>query len=149
MNAPPMQATAPLSRGAWLASWSAQIVMAVILGQTLFFKLTYAPETRYIFAKLGGRPAATFAALVEAMCVVLLLYPKTPAAGALLALGTMGGAVLTHVFVVGIVIPDARTGQGDGGLLFGLAMTVASLALIVLWLRRDAVLATVRGLAAR
>jgi hypothetical protein len=149
VNAPSMPTTPPLTRWAWLASWSAQIVMAVILGQTLFFKLTYAPETRYIFAKLGGRPAATFAALVEAVCVVLLLYPKTPAVGALLALGTMGGAVLTHLFVVGIVIPDAQTGQGDGGLLFGLALTVASLALIVLWLRRDALFAMARSVASR
>jgi hypothetical protein len=43
-----------LSRGQSIASWSAQIVVAAILFQTLFFKFTAAPESVYIFTQLGA-----------------------------------------------------------------------------------------------
>src|SRR5512144_2642807 len=128
MNAIPWTPAAPLPRAARLAAWAAQLAMAGILAQTLYFKLTYAPETRFIFARLGGRPAATAAACVELLCAILLLVPRTSPAGALIALGTTGGAVLAHLFVIGIAVPDPATGRGDGGLLFGLALTVAILA---------------------
>ena len=58
-------------------SWAAQIIVAGILLQTLFFKFTYAPETQVIFAERGGRAAATVVGLVELVCVVLLLLPRT------------------------------------------------------------------------
>ena len=149
MNAIPWTPAAPLPRAARFAAWAAQLAMAAILAQTLFFKLTYAPETRFIFARLGGRPAATAAACVELLSAILLLAPRTSAAGALVALGTMGGAILAHLFVIGIVIPDPATGRGDGGLLFGLALTVAILAVGVLAIRRAEWLPLVRGLAGR
>lgn len=147
MNTAAMNGPMPLSRTAWLASWGAQLAMAAILAQTLFFKFTYAPETRIIFAKLGGRPAATLTGLLELACVVLLLHPRTPALGALLALGTMAGAIATHLLLVGIVIPDPDTGRGDGGLLFGLALTVSILAVVVLTLRRGDVTTVLRRFA--
>ena len=46
----------PLSRPALIASWLCQLTAAAILGQTLFFKFTGAPESRYIFATLGVEP---------------------------------------------------------------------------------------------
>ena len=39
-----------------IASWVFQISAAIILGQTLFFKFTAAPESVYIFTKLGAEP---------------------------------------------------------------------------------------------
>jgi hypothetical protein len=116
----------------------ARLVAAAILAQTLFFKLTYAPETRVIFGDIGGRPAATFAALVELACVVLLLRRSTAGLGGLLALGTMTGAVATHLLLVGVVIADPVTGQGDGGLLFGLALVTAAASAFVAWTERGA-----------
>jgi Flp pilus assembly protein protease CpaA len=50
--------------------------------------------------------------------------------GALLALGVMGGAIVAHLTVLGIVVRD------DGGLLFGLALTVAVCSLTTLYLHR-------------
>src|SRR5262249_13621727 len=85
--------------GRWAARvvpWVAQVGVAVILAQTLFFKFTYAPETRYIFESRGGQPAATLVGLAELVCVVLLLIPRTAAVGAALALAVIGGAVTTH-----------------------------------------------------
>ena len=116
--------------------WAAQVVVAGILAQTLFFKFTYAPETRYIFESRGGRPAATLVGLVELLCVVLLLIPRTAAVGAALALGVIGGAITTHLTSLGVEVRTPDTGAGDGGLLFGLALAVAVGSLVVLAFRR-------------
>ena len=118
-----------------IVPWAAQILVAVILAQTLFFKFTYAPETRYIFESRGGRPAATLVGLAELVCVVLLLIPRTAATGAALALAVIGGAILTHLTSLGIEVKNPDSGEGDGGLLFGLALAVAAGSLVVLWYR--------------
>ena len=79
-----------------VVSWVARCTVAVVLAQTLFFKFTWAPETQYIFKDRGGRPAATAVGIVELVCAILLLMPRTAALGALLALGTISGAIFTH-----------------------------------------------------
>lgn len=129
-----------IGRTASVASWICQLAAAGILAQTLYFKLTYAPETQVIFGQIGGRPAATIVALMELACVVLLLVPRTAAWGALLSLAVIAGAIGTHLFVIGIEVVDPATGRGDGGLLFGLALAVALLATVVAVVRRNAVL---------
>ncbi len=115
--------------------WAAQAVVAVILGQTLFFKFTYAPETQVIFADRGGRPAATAVGVVELLCVILLLVPRTAAVGAALALLVISGAIFTHLTSLGIQVVDPATGEGDGGLLFALAVLVAVGSAVVLVFR--------------
>jgi hypothetical protein len=125
------------SRTAVAFSWACQLGAAAILAQTLFFKFTYAPETRVVFAGLGGRPAATVVGLAELACVLLLLWPRRAALGGLLALGVIAGAIGSHLFVIGIEVVDPVTGRGDGGVLFGLALAVAALAAAVVLLRRD------------
>lgn len=125
-------------RAPWFAAavpWAAQIVVAVILAQTLFFKFTYPPETQYIFEGRGGRLAATLIGLAELACVVLLLVPRTAAAGAALSLAVIGGAIFTHLTALGIEVKDPATGEGDGGLLFVLALVVAAGSLVVLGFR--------------
>ncbi len=62
--------------------------------------------------------------------LVLLLVPSTAAIGAALALGVISGAVVSHLTKLGIEV------QGDGGLLFALALVVLVGSAIVLWLRR-------------
>jgi hypothetical protein len=113
----------------------AQVGVAVILAQTLFFKFTYAPETQVIFGPRGGRPAATAVGLAELACVVLLLVPRTAALGALLGLGVISGALFTHLTSLGLEVVDPATKESDGGLLFALALTVALGSLIVLTIR--------------
>ncbi len=120
-----------MSRAATLVSWPCQIAAAVILGQTLFFKFTGAEESRWIFSQLGVEPWGRIAAgVAELVCVALLLYPRTPVLGALLTLGVIGGALVSHLFVLGIEV------QGDGGLLFGLALATFACALVIAYLRR-------------
>lgn len=116
-------------------AWAAQIAVAAILAQTLFFKFTYAPETQVIFGDRGGRPAATFVGMLELVCVVLLLVPRTAAIGAAFSLVVISGAIVTHLTSLGIQVVDPTTGKGDGGLLFGLALAVAVGSLIVLAIR--------------
>jgi uncharacterized membrane protein YphA (DoxX/SURF4 family) len=115
--------------------WVAQIVVALILAQTLFFKFTYAPETQVIFANRGGRPVATAIGIIELLCVVLLLLPRTAAIGAALSLLVISGAIFTHLTSLGIQVVDPATGEGDGGLLFGLAVLVAIASAVVLVFR--------------
>jgi hypothetical protein len=120
-----------LSRGAQAVSWLLQVLAAVILLQTLFFKFTGAEESVYIFSTLGMEPVGRIGSgVVELIAAVLLLVPSAVAAGAALAIGLMAGAIVSHLTVLGIEV------KGDGGLLFGLAVTVLLSAAIVLVLRR-------------
>jgi len=122
---------APLGRTANLISWVCQIAAAAILGQTLFFKFTGAPEARYIFTTLGVEPWGRIGTgVLELIAVLLLLLPRTAALGALLAVGLMAGAILSHLTRLGIEV------QGDHGLLFTLALIVLASGLVVLTLRR-------------
>jgi putative oxidoreductase len=123
--------SASLGRGASVASWICQLTAAVILGQTLFFKFTGAPESRYIFTTLGIEPWGRIGTgVMELVAVGLLLYPRTPVLGGVLAVGLMAGAIMAHLTRLGIDV------QGDHGLLFKLALTVLISAAIVVVLRR-------------
>jgi len=100
-------------------SWVLQIVVAGILAQTLFFKFTGAEESKYIFEKLGLEPVGRIGSgIAELIAAVLLLVPRTVVLGAILALGVISGAIMSHLTKLGIVVKD------DGGLLFGLALVV-------------------------
>lgn len=112
-------------------SWIFQLIAAVILAQTLFFKFTGAEESKFIFTQLGIEPWGRIATgMFELVAVALLLTPRLAVFGALLAQGLMAGAILSHLTRLGLVVKD------DGGLLFGLAVTVFGAASIIVWLRR-------------
>lgn len=114
-----------------IVSWACRLLAAAILGQTLFFKFTGAPEAMYIFSTLGVEPWGRIGTgMLEAAAVVLLLHPRTPALGALLACALMAGAIVSHLTRLGIEV------QGDGGLLFKLALTTMAAGLVVLLLHR-------------
>ena len=107
------------SRTERIVSSACRIVAAVILAQTLFFKFTGASESIYIFTKVGLEPWGRYGSgVAELIAVGLLLTPRFVWAGALLSLGVISGALVSHLTVLGIVVKD------DGGLLFGLAITV-------------------------
>lgn len=132
-------AVATLKRLPAVISWVLQIVCAAILFQTLFFKFTAAEESVYIFRTLGMEPWGRIGSgVVELIACVLLLVPRTVAAGALLALGVIGGAIVSHLTRLGIVVRD------DGGLLFALALTVFACAAAILMIRRRQLGALVR-----
>lgn len=100
----------------------ARLVAAGILLQTLFFKFTAAPESVYIFTTLKVEPwGRWFAGLSELVASLLLLLPATQLFGALFSLAIMLGAIMSHIFILGIVVQD------DGGVLFALACFVVAL----------------------
>lgn len=120
-----------LTRSQNVASWILQIIVAVILFQTLFFKFSGADESKYIFSTLGLEPWGRLGSgAVELVAVILLMIPSTVTIGAVLALGTITGAIFSHLTKLGIVV------KGDGGLLFGLAVTVFVLSAVILFVRR-------------
>ena len=104
----------------------------MILFQTLFFKFTGAEESKYIFSTLGLEPWGRIGSgAVELIAVILLLIPSMVTIGAVLALGTITGAIFSHLTRLGIVVKD------DGGLLFILAVTVFVLSAAILFIRRS------------
>jgi hypothetical protein len=114
-----------------ILGWVLQVAVAAILLQTLFFKFTGAEESVYIFSTLGAEPWGRIGSgLVELIAAVLLLVPVTAPFGALLTMGLMVGAIGSHLTVLGIEV------RGDGGLLFGLAVTAFISSAIVLLIRR-------------
>ncbi len=115
-----------------ILSIALRLIAAGILAQTLFFKFSGAPESRWIFTQLGVEPwGRWFAGATELVAAILLLIPRTKTVGALAAVGTMGGAILSHLAVLGVVVQD------DGGLLFGLAWTVLITSVAVIALHRN------------
>lgn len=127
--------------------YAARAAIAVILLQTLWFKFRAAPESVAIFSALHVEPWGRIAAgVTELVASLLLIFPRTVFLGAALALGTMLGAIVTHIFVIGVVV------RNDGGLLFGLAVGVALLSLICIYIHRaeaNRVLNVFRPLAVR
>ncbi len=112
-------------------SWILQIVVALILIQTLYFKFTGAPESVYIFSTLGLEPAGRIGSgVAELIAAILLLIPGLAVYGGLITMGVLAGAILSHLTKLGIEV------QGDGGLLFGLALICFVGGAIITWLHR-------------
>src|SRR5438445_7902168 len=115
-------------------SWVLRISAAIILLQTLFFKFTAAPESVYIFTKVGAEPWGRIGSgVVELIAAVLILTPRFTWLGSVLALGVMAGAILSHLTILGIEV------QGDKGLLFALAVIVFVSSAVNLVLHRNAI----------
>ncbi|MFK7959268.1 MAG: DoxX family protein [Phycisphaerales bacterium] len=128
-------------RLATAGTWTLQLTAAAILGQTLFFKFTGAPEAVYIFETLGAEPFGRFfTGGMEAIAVLLLLIPRLSAAGAALTLGLMSGAIASHLGPLGIEVME------DGGALFAMSLLVAASAAGVLAIRRTLAIAQLRSL---
>jgi len=117
-----------------ILSWVLRATAAVILLQTLFFKFTAAPESIYIFTKVGAEPWGRIGSgVIELIAAVLILTPRFSWLGSLLALGVMAGAILGHLTILGIEV------QGDKGWLFALAVIVFVASSVNLVLHRNVI----------
>lgn len=102
-----------------IVSWLLRLAAAVVLLQTLFFKFTAAPESVYIFTKVGLEPWGRIGSgVIELIAAILLLTPRFTWLGSVLAMGIMAGAIFSHLTLLGIEV------RGDKGLLFALAVIV-------------------------
>ncbi len=113
-------------------TWIIKLIAVVILVQTLFFKFTGAEESIYIFTKLGAEPFGRIGSGVfELIASILILIPRTTLLGAVLGMGVMAGAIVSHLFILGIDV------QNDGGLLFTLAIVTFVCCAILVFQGRD------------
>ncbi len=140
--------------------------VAFVFVQSLFFKFTNSPETQYIFSALDGwaaglgfpglfAPGGIFSQYVigtaELVASILLLtslslrFRWLRPVGALMGLGVISGAILFHLFTpLGVAVVNAD-GSSDGGLLFGMAVSVWLSCAALLWLSRGEILGFIKG----
>lgn len=118
--------------------WILRIIPAAIMLQTLFFKFTGAAESVYIFSKLNIEPWGRYGSgVAELIAGILLLVPRYSVWGAVLAVGVMGGAILSHLTILGIEV------MGDKGQLFYMALVTALCSAIIVFLNRQMLLDTI------
>tara|TARA_R110000868_G_scaffold383578_6_gene650637 strand:- start:14611 stop:15003 length:393 start_codon:yes stop_codon:yes gene_type:complete len=111
--------------------WGLRILAAGIMLQTLFFKFTGAPESIYIFETVGLEPFGRYASgIAELIASVLLLIPRTSWLGAIIGIGVIFGAIMSHLTILGIEV------MGDGGVLFAMAIIVFLSCAIILYAHR-------------
>ncbi|MEJ0033357.1 MAG: DoxX family protein [Bacteroidota bacterium] len=115
-----------------ITSWVLRLVAAFIMLQTLYFKFSAAPESIYIFTQVGMEPWGRIGTgVAELIASILLLIPATIVIGALLAIGVMLGAIVVHLFILGVEV------QGDGGQLFAYAIMVMIASVVLLVMHRE------------
>ena len=115
--------------------WTLRIIATIIMLQTLYFKFTGAEESVYIFSTLGIEPYGRIGSgIAELIASILILIPATTGFGALIAVGVMSGAILSHLTKLGIVVKD------DGGQLFIYALIVFVSSAILLYIYRNQIL---------
>lgn len=112
----------------------ARIIAALIMLQTLYFKFTAQPESVYIFSTLGIEPFGRIGSgIAELIASILLFVPSTSWIGAIMGVGVMAGAMVSHLTILGIEV------QNDGGQLFGMALITFLCCLFVLFYERKKV----------
>jgi hypothetical protein len=85
-----------------------------------------------LFTKLGVEPWGRIGTgVIELLAGILLVLPPTAFFGAMLGIGLMAGAILSHLSVLGIA------SSGDGGQLFILAIIVLLCSGITAWTHRE------------
>ena len=106
-------------------------IVAFILLQTLYFKFSGSTESVYIFEKLGMEPFGRIGSgIIELGASILLFINKTKFYAALTIVGTMLGAIISHLFILGIEV------MNDGGTLFILAVITFVLSLFLVFTYR-------------
>lgn len=112
--------------------WIIRIIPAIIMLQTLFFKFSAAPESIAIFTKLRIEPYGRIGTgIIELVASILLLIPNKSRFGALIGFGTMFGAILSHLIILGISV------NNDSGTLFTLALITFICCSLILFVERD------------
>ena len=107
-----------------------KLVAAIIMLQTLFFKFSGAQESVDLFTKLAGENEFYMrigTGILELIASVFLFLHKKIWLGAILTIGLMGGAIMSHLTKIGI------EHNNDGGLLFGSAILIFLFAFIILF----------------
>lgn len=133
--------------------WILVVFIAFVFIQSLFFKFAGSQETVIIFNTIADWMAGIdilsglaesfrsyggwAVGLTELIASILLLIPKTRLWGAILALGTISGAIFFHLFTpLGVDRAIDDMGNTDGGVLFYMACAVWVASAITIYLNR-------------
>jgi len=120
-----------LSRRQLAISWICSLIAVGIMVETLFFKFSAAPESVYIFKKMGTEPWMRWVqGLWELLASIGLLLPRIKWAGGVLTTGAMAAAILSHLTWLGFAVQD------DRGLLFCMALVTFACGLTVTLIHR-------------
>jgi hypothetical protein len=123
-----------LTRKQHIVTWICCLIAAGIMLETLFFKFTAAPESVYIFKKMGTEPWMRWVqGIWELLAAIGLLWPRLRWAGGILTTGAMAAALLSHMTWLGFSV------QGDHGLLFSMAIVTFLSGLTVMLLHRESI----------
>ncbi|MDD7913110.1 DoxX family protein [Polaribacter ponticola] len=101
--------------------------------QTLFYKFSGAQESIELFTKIAGDREVYMrigTGILEFIASIMLFSKLNSWFGAFLTIGLMGGGVFSHLTKLGI------EHNNDGGLLFGSAVLILIIGLIVLFKER-------------
>ena len=135
-----------------IIKYAPRIIAAFILLQTLYFKfgiggIEALNESKEIF---GTITEATFGSakyesymrigtgVLELVAAILLLLNRTAVFGALLGAGLMGGALMSHILFIGIIVRE------DGGQLFTMALIVLLCCLKVAYDEKEKLFSLIR-----
>lgn len=102
--------------------WAGRILSALpvfaLLGSGVM-KLTQSPQVIENFAKFGYQPShLPPIGIVEILCTIIYLIPRTSVLGAILLTGYLGGATATHVRISDAFIAPVLVGAMVWGGLF-------------------------------
>ena len=114
-----------LSKNQKFISLFFQVVSAFILGMASMAKFTHKPMAVEVFESLGIPETMLIIATVEAIAAILLLSPWAQY-GAILAFGTMTGALIGHITSLGFNV------NGDGGAMVMRLIIVTISSLIIM-----------------
>lgn len=110
-----------------------RLVAVLILGMAIPAKFTAGPVAVAMFTQLGAEPSGRVATGVfESLAVVLLVAPPMVVYGALLAVGLMTGAILSHLLVLGVA-------PGGDPSMFLMALTTFGCSVALVWRRRASI----------
>lgn len=109
-----------------------QLIIAVILLQSLYFKFSGHNQAVHIFSTIKLEPIGRYTiGILELIASVILFIPKTRIIALLICSGLMSGALFFHISTpLGIIVE--WNGQTDNGKLFGMGCLVLILSLILL-----------------
>jgi putative oxidoreductase len=120
--------TLPANKYARIAIWVLQVLAAAAFISAGGAKLAGVPMMVEIFDKVGvGQWFRYVTGTIEIVAGIALLIPALAAFGAVMLVGTMAGAVATHLFIIGgNPVP---------------AIVLLAITAIIAWFRRGTILA--------
>ena len=114
-----------------IISYIFQIIAATILGLAAYGKFSGQEIGSMVFERIKmGENGKYLIGVIESLAASLLLTPNIPHYGAILGFGTMIGALIAHLTVLGIVVDN------DGGRTVMMLITVIISCSIVMYIRR-------------